>query len=448
MTKQKVIFDPIHGNILVKDEFLKIVDHPVFQRLHYISQLGPAFYVYPGATHTRFSHSLGVFHIMSKLLSSIKNQRTWCSNHKSPLDMNKLFSKDRISLLKVSALLHDIGHFPFSHTLEDAIGVKHETVSALIIREVLHEEIKKLNITPNDVANLIAGGPTITYYKLLISSTIDADRLDYLLRDAYFTGVGYGNLELERLLSTISVSHDGESYIFPEKSLHAVENYILGRYYMYQTTYNHSVVNSFEAMLSKITRHLISESYIPSWNELKGNLSNNLWFSFDDSYVISAMRKYLQDGSNKNIKNVIEAYFKRHPFKKIYEISSMMENTEKSLEKSYEIKTFLEIKENQDLLNELADKSGVPTEYFALISVENRIFKSDRMDIKFCLKGSNSPIPILEVPRSIFYLLRSEKNRMTETLWRLYVKTGKIDGVPYAERIKKVLHKEFNINIE
>ncbi len=440
MTKQKVIFDPLHGNILVKEEFLNIVDHPVFQRLHYISQLGPAFYVYPGATHTRFSHSLGVFYIIKKLISSIKYQRSWCLNNQPILNMNELFSENAISLLKASALLHDIGHFPFSHTLEGAFGVKHETASALIIREVLHDEIEKLDIDPNDVANLIAGGPARTYYKLLISSTIDADRLDYLLRDAYFTGVGYGNLELERLLSTISVSSDGEYYIFPEKSLHAVENYILGRYYMYQTIYNHSVVNSFEVMLSRIARRLISESHIPNWDELSENIYSNLWYSFDDVYVINAMRQYLQNGRDKNIKQVISDYFNRRPFKKIYEISSIL--------KSSDIKPLLEIKENPELLYEISDKSGVPTDFFSIVSTENRIFKSDRIDIKFCLKGSDSPVPILEVPRSIFYLLRSEKNRMTETLWRLYVKTGIIDGVPYAERIKKVLHKEFNINIE
>ncbi len=226
--------DPLHlgihldSNDPCENIVIRLIDSTPFQRLRRIRQLGPASLTFHGAESSRFTHSLGVFHLARRAFQKV-----------SKIDKN--LSQYR-ALVFAAALLHDLGHGPLSHTGEEMFGIKHEKWSSLLINN--HPEIKEpldqlSKGTSEAVANLIANnrGPH-KVAKALISSQLDCDRLDYLMRDSYSTGTNYGQLDLERILSALTISPDGELAIHP-KGLMAVEHYLVVRNLMYRSVYNH-----------------------------------------------------------------------------------------------------------------------------------------------------------------------------------------------------------------
>ncbi|NJE02937.1 HD domain-containing protein [Thermococcus sp. MV11] len=213
----KLVHDPIHGHIELDDFAVRLVDTPEFQRLRRITQLGLAFLAYPSARHTRFEHSLGTFHLARKI-----------AGYNPEVDEGAVYA----------ALLHDLGHYPFSHTLEGIYG--------------RHEENTKWFIRHGEIGDVVRERYSIEeFLKLLkhplVSGDIDADRMDYLVRDAYYTGVAYGLVDLDRLVRNLA--WDGERLVIGEKGVMAAQSLLLARSMMYPTVYQHHVSKIAGAML-------------------------------------------------------------------------------------------------------------------------------------------------------------------------------------------------------
>ncbi|WP_456420606.1 HD domain-containing protein [Thermococcus sp.] len=215
----KLVHDPIHGGIELDDFAVRLIDTSEFQRLRRITQLGLAFLVYPSARHTRFEHSLGTFYLAKRI-----------AEHNPEIEEGAVYA----------ALLHDLGHYPFSHTLE-----------CLFPR---HEENTRWFVRHGKIGDIIRERHSIgEFLKLLkhplVSGDIDADRMDYLVRDAYYTGVAYGIVDLERLIRNLR--WDGKRLVLHEKGIMAGQNLLLARSMMYPTVYYHHTVRIGSAMLCK-----------------------------------------------------------------------------------------------------------------------------------------------------------------------------------------------------
>ncbi|EAG6377602.1 HD domain-containing protein [Listeria monocytogenes CFSAN002355] len=243
LREEKVFKDPVHGYVHVSDKIIwDLIATKEFQRLRRIHQLGTTSLTFHGAEHSRFNHSLGVYEIVRQIIDvTFANEP-------------QLDPEERMVAL-CAALLHDLGHGPFSHAFEKVFGTDHESYTQEII--IGDTEVNKILMRageefPLKVAAIIKKNyPNQTLVKL-ISSQIDADRMDYLLRDAYYTGVSYGKFDLERILRVLRPSPDGNGVIVKYSGMHAVEDYIMSRYQMYQQVYFHPVSRSGEVLLWKI----------------------------------------------------------------------------------------------------------------------------------------------------------------------------------------------------
>ncbi len=237
MQKQHIIFnDPIYGFIKIPTgPVFELIEHPYMQRLRRISQLGLSHLVYPGALHTRFHHALGAVHLMNQALETLDSK----GHEITP-------AEEQGALIAI--LLHDIGHSPFSHTLEKSIvqGLHHESLSQFLI--------EKLNVEFNgqlDIAlEIFKGTYPKTFLNQLVSSQLDVDRMDYLTRDSFFTGVYEGTIGYDRLIKMLEV-HEGALAI-EAKGIYSVENFIIARRLMYWQVYLHKTVLAAEQMLTRI----------------------------------------------------------------------------------------------------------------------------------------------------------------------------------------------------
>lgn len=233
MNKRKIFNDPVHGFITIPHELVfDLIEHPWFQRLRRIKQLGLSDYVYPGALHTRFHHALGAFHLMQRALSMLKIKGVEVS------------PEEELSA-GLAILLHDIGHGPFSHTLEHGLikGVSHETISRLYMKR-LNEE---LNGQLSMAIAIFEGTYPKRFLHQLVSGQLDVDRLDYLTRDSFFTGVSEGVISYDRIIEMMQV-FDGD-LVIEEKGIYSIESFIVSRRLMYWQVYLHKTVLCVEEML-------------------------------------------------------------------------------------------------------------------------------------------------------------------------------------------------------
>jgi HD superfamily phosphohydrolase len=242
--KEYVFRDPVHGNISVTDPTIfALIQSPEFQRLRRIRQLGTSFISYPGAEHTRFAHSLGVYHLMHRVLK-----------HLTERGIAAIDPEEQV-MACCAALLHDIGHGPFSHLFEKVTGLRHERWVERIIESPdsgIHQLLSSRNPAwPSRITSIIRGTwEGQPFLKELISSQIDVDRMDYLLRDSQMCGVTYGQFDLERLIQTITVV-DGH-IVLTDKGIHSVEEFLLARYFMYWNVYFHKATRAIETVLEKM----------------------------------------------------------------------------------------------------------------------------------------------------------------------------------------------------
>jgi HD superfamily phosphohydrolase len=258
--KNKLFNDPIYGFISIETELiLQLINHPFFQRLRRISQMGLSSLVYPGANHTRFEHALGSMHVMQKVIDVLI------------LKGIKINPKER-EAMQIAALLHDIGHGPFSHATEKTLlkGIHHETISLKIIRLLNKSFDGKLDLAEQ----IFIGNHPRKFMHELISGQIDVDRLDYLKRDSFYTGVTEGNINTDRIISTMNVRE--ENLVFETKGIYSLEKFLLARRLMYWQVYLHKTSLAAEMILLKIIQRFQSLT-----KQQKGKLNkNNMLFPF------------------------------------------------------------------------------------------------------------------------------------------------------------------------
>ena len=233
MNNPKIINDPVFGFIKIPRGLLYgIVEHPLFQRLNRINQLGLASVVYPGARHTRFQHSLGAFHLMTEAVRSLQEKG------------NFIFDSEA-EAVEAAILMHDIGHGPFSHVLENTLihGISHEDISLLMMEEIN----KCFNGQLNLAISIFKGDYPKNFLHQLISSQLDMDRLDYLRRDSFYTGVTEGNIGSARIIKMLNVVDD--SLVVEHKGIYSLENYLTTRRLMYWQVYLHRTCVAYEKVL-------------------------------------------------------------------------------------------------------------------------------------------------------------------------------------------------------
>ena len=236
--KLKIFNDPIYGFISIPNTLVfDLIQHPYFQRLRRISQMGMSYLVYPGAHHTRFHHALGAMHLMQKAVEVLRFKGT-------------KISKEEETALYAAILLHDIGHGPFSHAMEQTIveDVNHETLSLLFM-----EELNKIFDGKLDLAIKIFKGDYHRKFMLqLISSQLDMDRMDYLKRDSFYSGVAEGNINSDRLIQMLHVVDD--VLVIEEKAIYSIEKFLMARRLMYWQVYLHKTSLVAELILTKILK--------------------------------------------------------------------------------------------------------------------------------------------------------------------------------------------------
>ena len=294
MTEHKIINDPVFGFIKIRRGLLyDIVQHPLFQRLNRINQLGLASVVYPGARHTRFQHSLGAFHLMSEAILSLQQKG------------NFIFDSEA-EAVEAAILMHDIGHGPFSHVLENILipGISHEDISLLMMEQINRDLGQRLNLA----VSIFKDQYHKRFLHQLISSQLDMDRLDYLRRDSFFTGVTEGNIGSARIIKMLNVVDD--KLVVEQKGIYSLENYLTTRRLMYWQVYLHKTAVACEKVLvnmllraKQLARQGQEVHASPALSYFILNDVNAKWFEahpeallmyeeLDDSDIWSAMKAW------------------------------------------------------------------------------------------------------------------------------------------------------------
>ena len=274
INKLKILNDPIYGFISIPNPFVyDLIQHPYFQRLRRISQMGLSYLVYPGAHHTRFHHALGCMHIMQKAIEVLRFKGV-------------SISKDEENGLLVAILLHDIGHGPFSHAMEHSIveDVNHEAISLLFMNKLNDEFGGKLSLA----IQIFKGDYHRKFMLQLISSQLDMDRMDYLKRDSFYSGVAEGNISSDRLIQMMTVVND--QLVIEEKGIYSVENFLMARRLMYWQVYFHKTSLVAELILTKVlkrAKELIQKGIVVNCSEpLLYFLNNKIDLDSFDNYTL------------------------------------------------------------------------------------------------------------------------------------------------------------------
>jgi len=291
--KQKIFNDPIYGFIAITSDLIfDLIQHPYFQRLRRISQMGLSYLVYPGAHHTRFHHALGCMHIMQKTIETLRSKGVQISDNEA-------------EGLHIAILLHDIGHGPFSHAMEHSIveNIQHETISVRFMEKLNREFHGKLDLA----IEIFTGKNPRKFLLQLISSQIDMDRMDYLKRDSFYSGVAEGNINSDRLIQMLNVYKD--ELVIEEKGIYSIEKFLMARRLMYWQTYLHKTSVAAEIILTKILKRakFLSQKgcVLPASKPLSYFLNHrieekqfdeitlNVFSQLDDFDIISAIKSWL-----------------------------------------------------------------------------------------------------------------------------------------------------------
>ena len=345
MNEHKIISDPVFGFIKIKRGLLyDIVQHPFFQRLNRINQLGLASVVYPGARHTRFQHSLGAFHLMSEAIKSLTEKGVY------------IFDSEA-EAVQAAILMHDIGHGPFSHVLENTLihGISHEDISLMMMEQINHDLKDQLNLA---ISIFKDEYPNKIFHQL-ISSQLDMDRLDYLRRDSFYTGVTEGNIGSARIIKMLNVADD--KLVVDSKGIYSIENYLTTRRLMYWQVYLHKTAVGYEKVLVntlKRAKYLVRQGQdVFATPALAYFLKNDIdaqWFAshpealqmyaeLDDSDIWSALKVW-KHSEDKILSTLATDMTDRHLFK--------VEVTEERPEDDY----------LQEKMRQIAVAMGIPEE--------------------------------------------------------------------------------------
>lgn len=368
--KSHEVRDPVHGFIKFNDIERDLINHRIFQRLRRIKQLALTDMVYPGATHTRFEHSLGVMHIASRMFDSIVSSEKNTEILKDTYSLGSKGLETARQTIRLAALLHDVGHGPFSHGGEGLFPInpqlvdkipgsdnkyKHEDYSVALIRGPLKEVIESnqynrsnLRIDADDIADLIEGRPNklehIFFWRTLISSQLDADRADYLLRDSHHIGVKYGIFDLERLLGTMTLGRDPETEDvvigIHEDGWHNAEALIIARYQFFSQVAYHHVRRAYDIMLKKALLATVREYPAPDSED-----GLNEYLKLDDPRVWTK----ILDSEDP----VCKALLERKHLKSVYQIEDVNINSDDG-----EVDRVLQMLEGAGIPHDVDDKEN------------------------------------------------------------------------------------------
>ena len=410
--KERIVRDPIHDFISLSDyEFIqKLVDTEYFQRLRRLFQLGVSAFVYPTATHNRLSHSLGAMELFGRIFDNL---------HKH--DESETITNLR-KIGKATILLHDIGHGPLSHVSEKIFGFKHVDLTVEILQNTeIKDILGQSEINVGDVVKIIknTSSPEHNYISQLVSSELDVDRLDYLTRDAYFTGVSFGRIDLERIVRTLEIYKGGgdiDGYVVSSnKGLEAIESYVLGRHLMHQGVYYHKTTRGFERLIEsafKRAKSLAQDNKLEFPKEFEflkndNGLSVNDLVELDDYVVynlIKQWRKQEDDTLNKLATRIIT----RKPLKSIEPVQ------------------FIQFIDNQEKIRDELNDKGFDPDYYLLYdeSIETPYSpyspkgaddKTTVMTNIFVLNKNNEPEEISQLSKVVKILAEVQSN------FRIYI---------------------------
>ncbi|WP_139959109.1 HD domain-containing protein [Flavicella sediminum] len=372
--KLKILNDPIYGFITIPNALIfDLIEHPYFQRLRRISQMGLSYLVYPGAHHTRFHHAIGCMHLMQKTVATLQAKGVEISDEEA-------------TALNIAILLHDIGHGPFSHALEHSIvsGISHEEISLLYMRELNEQFDGKLRLA----IEIFEGKYPRNFMLQLVSSQMDMDRLDYLKRDSFYTGVAEGNINSERLIVMLNVVND--ELVLEQKGVYSAEKFIVGRRLMYWQVYLHKTGVVAEKMLVNLLKraNVLSKrgEKLPASKAFQFFLQNQInkenfgnetvacFARLDDYDVLSAIKEWIS-----------------YPDRVLSSLSEMIINRDllriEFLKNELSSEEFKEIEiENKNLYNYTEEE--LP--YFVFTdSVENQAYNSSKSKINILFKNGS-----------------------------------------------------------
>ena len=405
--KKKFIRDSVYGDINLNKFEVSIMDMPQFQRLRRIKQLGLISLIYPGANHTRFEHSIGTMNLGSKLAEELE------------------LEKDEIELIRTSALLHDIGHGPFSHVSEGVLSVPHEKLTEYVIKNTSMKDLLEEKFDVNEIVDIINGrghlGP-------IVSGELDVDRMDYLLRDSHNTGVAYGVIDYERIISNLKLEN---GLILDIKGVQAAEGALVSRYFMYPSVYQHHTTRIVNSMFRRALKRTIDEKII----------DENDIYKYDDNDMISIFRHC----DNPFVNDIMNRLDTRRIMKRVKTIR--LDNF-KFPEKMYKI--------NQDTLRkaeaEIAEDYGLDKDYVYINIAEYPRF--DEMKTQVNVDGRLYPLTKISniigalskarfnIPDISVYVDNDEKSKFEKFKLENYLELPEIDkdkfhGIHY-DKIKLI----------
>jgi len=441
------IHDSIHGTIGIYKEEMDIIDSKIFQRLRHISHLGTVSYVYPGATQTRFAHSIGTMYLMERVGRKFVEK--------------EIISNEDLRKLRLTALLHDVGHFPFSHNLESPIqnawrnylntedGEKfkekrvelyesnkagnHEDFSRhLIMNSGLKDSFSQHK--PDEISSILKKDASIkqSFYSLLISSDLDVDRMDYLLRDAHETGVAYGNIDLERIIHTIMFTRDDEDNTFiavENKGKYALESFLLARYLMYQTVYYHKNASCYSKLLESIYESLLEKDKVYSYKTLL-KLDDEDVYNFNDHYVWSSINQNEKEGE------ILSEYIRCFKYRVDMIVVRDIEGISIKMDTMGNFDQLSKI-DNPDRKKRMAERAGIPPEWICYVQPKPLTIMSNPEDEKavHIILDDGTSKPIANEKTSIINMLY-ENGYLSA---RLYTHNK------YRKKLDETLDKEWGI---
>ncbi len=369
--RYKIICDPIHGEIPISAVEQQLIDSPSFQRLRNLKQLGLASLVYPNATHSRFAHSLGVFRIMSRVIDLLVNK-------------GQLQEEDKRKM-RMAALLHDIGHYPYSHLMEFIDRDKyrpsllttqgasvstapvqqrypdHEKIGQIVINQRMDVSsiLNRVGINPEEIASIIRSEHEKAAYNRLIHSSLDMDRMDYLVRDSLGTGVPYGRIDLDYLLSNLDVADDGD-VVVSSKASAAAEHFLVARYFMYKTVYMHKTTFGFEALLRHILFLLRERGEIyRDGKAIESMILTDDFLAFHDGYVDRKVQESAGRNGSDPIIRLCKTLQERKPPKLLHQVAVLRDASQGP---NAEYAMFCQ--NRVDKIKQMAAKHGFPVEFW------------------------------------------------------------------------------------
>ena len=344
---EKVFRDPVHNYIAVSNQIIyDLIGTSEFQRLRRIKQLGTSSYTFHGAEHSRFTHCLGVYHIAKQITDMFTK------------NYPEVWNPEENLVTQCAALLHDVGHGAFSHTFEGIFGTDHEAITVEIITNPetqVNAVLRKVSPDfPEKVASVITHDYDNQQVVQLISSQIDADRMDYLLRDSYYTGATYGEFDLTRIMRVITPVENGIA--FKIQGMHAVEDYIVSRYQMYMQVYFHPASRAMEVLLHQLLKR--AKVLYPTQKDYFNVTSPRLIPFFENNFNLSDYL-HLDDG-------VLTTYFQNwqtHPDPILSDLSNSFVNRKLAKSVKYDHKDEADL----SILRDIIEKIGFDPEYYTAI---------------------------------------------------------------------------------